>query len=157
MGNDVGDDMGDDTTVSMPSMPSMPSRVPALIFEGRNDGFYTEALGAYYVVTVKKTRKKHKVYYEHESGEFFMYRYHKKKLKKGEKPPPSLWVISHTLNDLNGYWIGACSGPDDPPSAVNVWVTHKPGDAAWIKQPAVKARDDEGTLYNFITNGPAPG
>ena len=33
---------------------TMPSRVPALIFGGRHDGFYAEALGAYHMVAAKK-------------------------------------------------------------------------------------------------------
>lgn len=131
---------------------TMPSRVPALIFGGRHDGFYAEALGAYHMVAAKKkVRGKRKVHYEHQSGNFFMYRYEPPKRKKREATP-HLWVVSHALNNPNGFWIGQCAGPNDTPSQVSLWVTHKPGEAQWIRQHHVAARDDEATLYRYVTN-----
>ena len=121
------------------------------VFQGPNDGHYAEVMGGYHIAFTM-VRGKRQIHYEHDSGDFFMYRYKPPagaKRKKGE-PMPNLWVVSHTLDDPNGYWIGTVDRPGDPPTEVTMWVTHMPGDTNWIRQPHVRVRDDQGALYQYI-------
>jgi len=135
---------------------SMPTRVPAFVFRGPNDGHYTDVLGGYHMATSTKGRGR-TPHYVHDSGSYFMYRYKPPKgaKKQGDKPP-NLWVVSHTLDDPNGYWIGTVDRADDPPTEVTMWVTHVPGDTNWIRQPHVRVRDDEVTLYEYVHGSPVP-
>mmetsp|Transcript_91814 Transcript_91814/g.262558 ORF Transcript_91814/g.262558 Transcript_91814/m.262558 type:complete len:118 (+) Transcript_91814:510-863(+) len=71
----------------------------------------------------------------------FCYPYYLKDVKdrKEKAGVEKLWVIGKTLNDPNGFWIGACDSIDDGPTAVRKWATHQLGRTQWIHQRGVSA------------------
>ena len=106
-------------------------RPPAFILDGSHDGHFAEALGAYVAVP-------NKPHYEHVDRAIYCYPF----LLPGGTGT-RIWVVGHTLDDPNGYWIGNSSrqgGVTGPPTAVETWVTHEKGGSEWIPQPGVRAR-----------------
>ena len=69
-------------------------REPAFFFDGHNDGHFTAVFGRWTPIDNKKSA------YEHELGDWYCYP------QTTSNGTVHLWVIGHTINAKEGYWVG---------------------------------------------------
>ena len=122
----------------------------AFVLGGKNDGYHTDALGGYVQREGRYTGRV-RTYYLHESGVYYMFTHvdHNHGIKH-----PAMWVVSTTLGDPHGVWIGAVKDVDDGPELVDTWVTHKHHGQDWVPQLDVRTHES-GWASGNADNGPS--